>query len=256
MEIVPLLVFTTLAGTAAGAYVVSSVCLASGCTQMAKGCFSWVFSLSCIVLLGVGLCGTLLHLGQPLRFANGMANPVSAISQESYWSIALGVFMLADFVVAKTKGKVVVVLRALGALAAVGLMVVTGLAYHACSAVYAWSDAITIPLFVVGDLVLGVALCMVFARDEGIARFVCGWNLVIGISWLGVVAGYVAHAWAIGCGVGSLVVGCVVGIFCLAFSAYALSRSSASLKIGNVACVLAVVGVVVVRGAFFFFGVA
>lgn len=80
LHVLPLLVFTTFAGFAAGAYAVDAVC---GNGREVKA--PWLFPLVCVVLLGIGLCGTLAHLGQPLRFMNGMANPASGISQESYW---------------------------------------------------------------------------------------------------------------------------------------------------------------------------
>ena len=93
-EMLPLLVFTTFAGLAAGAYAVDALCgngrAGSGAAAPAR---PWLFPLVCLVLLGLGLCGTLLHLGQPLRFVNGMANPGSMIAQEAYWSIAFGLHL-------------------------------------------------------------------------------------------------------------------------------------------------------------------
>lgn len=50
--------------------------------------------------------GTLAHLGQPLRFMNGMANPASGISQESYWAIALGIVIVVDLVISWRSGRV------------------------------------------------------------------------------------------------------------------------------------------------------
>lgn len=50
--------------------------------------------------------GTLAHLGQPLRFMNGMANPASDISQESYWAIALGIVIVVDLVISWRSGRV------------------------------------------------------------------------------------------------------------------------------------------------------
>ena len=104
-EMLPLLVFTTFAGLAAGAYAVDALCgngrAGSGAAAPAR---PWLFPLVCLVLLGLGLCGTLLHLGQPLRFVNGMANPGSMIAQEAYWSIAFGAVIVVDLAVAKAKG--------------------------------------------------------------------------------------------------------------------------------------------------------
>lgn len=102
LHVLPLLVFTTFAGFAAGAYAVDAVC---GNGREAKT--PWLFPLVCVVLLGIGLCGTLAHLGQPLRFMNGMANPASGISQESYWAIALGIVIVVDLVISWRGGKTV-----------------------------------------------------------------------------------------------------------------------------------------------------
>lgn len=100
LHVLPLLVFTTFAGFAAGAYAVDAVC---GNGREAKT--PWLFPLVCVVLLGIGLCGTLAHLGQPLRFMNGMANPASGISQESYWAIALGIVIVVDLVISWHGGR-------------------------------------------------------------------------------------------------------------------------------------------------------
>ena len=120
---------------------------------------AWLFPLVCLVLLGVGLCGTLAHLGQPLRFANGMANPGSMIAQEAYWSIGFGVILVADFIVSKVKGKSPRALRVVGAVAGLGLMCVMANAYFVSSAVAPWAAWQTFPLFIVGDLAMGAALC-------------------------------------------------------------------------------------------------
>ena len=102
LHVLPLLAFTTFAGFAAGAYAVDAVC---GNGREAKT--PWLFPLVCVVLLDIGLCGTLAHLGQPLRFMNGMANPASGISQESYWAIALGIVIVVDLVISWRGGKTV-----------------------------------------------------------------------------------------------------------------------------------------------------
>lgn len=63
--------------------------------------------------------GTLVHLGQPLRFMNGMANPASGISQESYWAIALGIVIVIDLVISWRSGKTVRAVRWAGGAGAV-----------------------------------------------------------------------------------------------------------------------------------------
>lgn len=86
-EMLPLLVFTMLAGLAAGAYAVDALCgngrvaCRTDAVDISHAAFArpWLFPLACLVLLGLGLCGTLAHLGQPLRFVNGMADRKSVV---------------------------------------------------------------------------------------------------------------------------------------------------------------------------------
>lgn len=118
----------------------------------------------CILLLGIGLCATFTHLGQPLRFYYGMTNPTSMIAQESYWSIAFGCVMLIDVIVAKVKGKTPRAIRVLGAILAIGLMVVTGLVYAGCLNYEAWIGIGTVPEFVIGDIVMGMMLYLVICK--------------------------------------------------------------------------------------------
>lgn len=168
LHVLPLLVFTTFAGFAAGAYAVDAVC---GNGREAKT--PWLFPLVCVVLLGIGLCGTLAHLGQPLRFMNGMANPASGISQESYWAIALGIVIVVDLVLS-WRGKTVRAVRWVGGAVAVGFMVVTGLAYFDCLGLVAWRGAATLPVFILGDVALGAGLCAVLAKaDDWAASLLC-----------------------------------------------------------------------------------
>lgn len=172
LKILPLLIFTLFAGASAGAAVMRLIMQpapAKNETSLQKGesqtLYGLAFSATCIILLGIGLCGTLAHLGQPLRFINGLANPGSGISQEAYWSIALGILLLVEAILNFTKKKTPAPLPWITAIAAVGLMCVTGVAYWDCLGVVAWSGAATLPLFVLGDLALGCAVCAVFCRN-------------------------------------------------------------------------------------------
>lgn len=117
LHVLPLLAFATFAGFAAGAYAVDAVC---GNGREAKT--PWLFPLVCVVLLGIGLCGALAHLGQPLRFMNGMAKPASGISQESYWTIALGIVIVVDLVISWRSGKTVRAVRWVGGAVAVPVL--------------------------------------------------------------------------------------------------------------------------------------
>lgn len=264
MEILPLLVFTTFGGIAAGAYVMavfgSLMAGGAGAGSDAKGAASdgkaWLFPLVCIVLLGVGLLGTLMHLGQPLRFMNGMANPGSMISQESYWAIAFGVLMVVDLVLAKMKGASNAVVRALAAVAACGLMVVTGLAYHACLFLPAWSGAVTLPVFIVGDLAMGAGLCLAFAKSAEVVRALHVGNAATSLAWLAVAVAYGVHLAGMGEGVGLVVAGAVVGPVAACAASVLAVRGKLDGKVaGYVVLACAVVGTVLVRAAFFAAGV-
>ena len=236
-EMLPLLVFTTFAGLAAGAYAVDALCgngrAGSGAAAPAR---PWLFPLVCLVLLGLGLCGTLLHLGQPLRFVNGMANPGSMIAQEAYWSIAFGAVIVVDLAVAKAKGAAVRPIRWAGGLVAVGLMVVTGLAYYQSLGLPAWSGAATVPLFLVGDLALGAAA-----------------NVAAGVAFAAVLGAFGLHLARIGLdATGLLVAAGIVGPLAASAVAAATRAGKLPAQAGGVAvCALAIVGVVLARYAFF-----
>ena len=170
----PLFVFTTLAGLAAGAYFVNAVFA----RKDKKDERPWLFSLICIVLLGVGLLGCLGHLGRPAMFLNALANPASMISQEAYWSIAFGVVMVIDLVLCFAKGACPRALRIVGAIAAAGLMAVMGNAYFTGHGVVVWANWLTWPLYLVGDLAMGAALVAAF--DAELTRKPAfGWTTVV-----------------------------------------------------------------------------
>ncbi len=299
LEILPLLVFTTCAGVAAGAYVISvlvELCLRGSMTNAVKAGAAasdenqgeaakaidagekagkavedkngetsvaekldanrvWLFPLVGIILLGVGLLGTLTHLGQPLRFMNGMANPASMISQESYWAIAFGILMVVDLLVTKSKGFPVMVVRWLAAVAACGLMFVTGLAYFDCYFVTPWADAITIPLFIIGDLAMGVTLCMLFSKDDGrgILHVV---NVAVCVAWFAVACAYGVYVAGLGIQVGAIVAGAIIGVLGSAIASIAYIQGKISERnAAIVAIICSILGVLLVRGAFFAAGV-
>ena len=250
-EMLPLLVFTTFAGLAAGAYAVDALCgngrAGSGAAAPAR---PWLFPLVCLVL---GLCGTLLHLGQPLRFVNGMANPGSMIAQEAYWSIAFGAVIVVDLAVAKAKGAAVRPIRWAGGLVAVGLMVVTGLAYYQSLGLPAWSGAATVPLFLVGDLALGAGLCALLDRSALAGGVLAAANVAAGVAFAAVLGAFGLHLARIGLdATGLLVAAGIVGPLAASAVAAATRAGKLPAQAGGVAvCALAIVGVVLARYAFF-----
>lgn len=159
----PLFVFTTLGGLAAGTYVAAAF---APCAALRRGKRPWVLPLVCLVLLGAGLLGVLGHLGRPERFLNALANPAAMIAEEAYWSMALGVLMLVDLVLAFRKKECPRAVGVLAGVAAAGLIAVMATAYVTSYGNPAWAAWPTAPLYVVGDLAMGAALCLVLADEE------------------------------------------------------------------------------------------
>ena len=276
LHVLPLLVFTTCAGAAAGAYAVDAL-FGSAAARSANEGFTlrraWLFPLVCLVLLGVGLCGTLAHLGQPLRFVNGLSNPASGISQEAYWSIALGVVIIVDTLLTWRVKRPMRAVRWLGAVIAVGLMVVTGMAYFDCLGLVVWRGAATVPLFVVGDLVLGVGLCTLLAglssdgamrdvRGSASDRLGCGGranavllaaNVAMQIAFAAVLVAYGLYLAREGMpATGLLVFAGAAGPACASAASIAARAGVLPGKAAGIAvCVLSLVSVVVSRYAFF-----
>ena len=80
------------------------------------------------------------------------------IAEEAYWSIAFGALMLVDFVLLLRRGASPRAVRVVAAVAAGALMCVMGWAYFTSYGNPAWAAWQTLPLFVLGDLVMGSAL--------------------------------------------------------------------------------------------------
>ncbi len=259
IELLPLVIFTTFAGTAAGAYIIAAFkpLLASDADEphgLAAG-KPWLFPLVGIILLGIGLLGTLAHLGQPMRFINGMMNPGSMISQESYWAIAFGVFMVVDLVIAKMKNQVNVAVRALAAIAACGLTIVTGFAYYRCSFIAVWSEPATIALFAIGNLVLGVALCLAFASSGKIVRTLLNACPALAIAWA---VTSIAFGLSLAANDSSIAPAIIAGVIGGAMPAVFSCTANSKLLGGKanymiIAC--AFIGVIVARTAFFAAGI-
>ncbi len=99
MAELPLLAFTILTGLSAGGYVAAT---AFGVLEKRR-LRTFPFDVLCLALLGLGLLGTLLHLGHPERFLNALANPSAMIAQEAYWSIPFGTLVLVDAILVKAR---------------------------------------------------------------------------------------------------------------------------------------------------------
>lgn len=240
----PLFLFTTLAGLSAGTYAAS---VAFSSEEGRKR--PWLL-LACIVLLGAGLLGCLGHLGHPERFLNALANPGAGIAQEAYVAIAFGVLLLIDLALTWRKGSSPRIVGILGAVAAIALMAVMGGAYLANLGTPAWAAWPTVPLFLVGDLAMGLALYAVFG-DGAYKRASFSWTVVVMDTLLAVTLGFTAaHFASLGFNAApflvALAVACVGGI-ALAF--FARTKEGLALPATAFACVL--VGVCVARWFFY-----
>ena len=162
----PLFVFTTFAGIAAGSYAVS---LFFPVRRDGAG-KPWAFPLLMLALLAIGLIGCLLHLQHPERFLNALFNPAAGITLEAYFSIALGVVLVADVLCCVLRGSCPKWLRAVGAAAALLLAFVMGYAYSISFGVTAWASPISVLLFLVGDVAMGAGLCAALSYGDGPSR--------------------------------------------------------------------------------------
>lgn len=256
----PLLVFTVLSGLAAGSFIVSlAYPLALGAKAEAKPERpSTHLSLISLAALGIGLLASLLHLGQPLRFINGLSNPGSMISQESYWGIALLVLLAACVIVSLIKKSLPFVLQVATALAGLGLIAVSSLAYYRAIGIPSWSDASTISLLVFGDLLLGASLCaMMFRSAAAKDRYL---KATLGLLFVNLVTlcAFAIHISGLpvpsqlGYLVGASIVGIVAPAVLVAISILGKLHQA---KLAIVAFVLIAIGVVLLRMAFFASGV-
>lgn len=150
----PLFIFTMFSGASAGLYGASVVFRDNDRLKKRP----WLLQLVCLILLGIGLLGSLVHLGQPTRFLNALAHASAPIALEAYCSMAFGVLVLVDMLMVQIKKKQVIVLQAIAAIAGLALTVITGYAYFECFGIPAWASFATLPFFLLGDIALGLSL--------------------------------------------------------------------------------------------------
>ena len=242
----PLFLFTTLAGVAAGAYAVS---VAFPVGKDAKK--AWLFPLVCLVLLAVGLAGLPLHLGRPERLFVALSQPGAMIAQEAYWSIALGVILLIDLVISKTKGASPRGLRIVGAIAALGLMLVMSNAYFVSIGVFAWASWQTFLLFILGDLAMGAALLALLESDLAKnGAYLTASAILSALAAVGVVLETV-HFASVGASMVLLIIGAVVVAVAAVLQFMAKSGKMSTATAAKVAFACAFVGIALARYGFY-----
>ncbi|MBL4954656.1 DmsC/YnfH family molybdoenzyme membrane anchor subunit [Neobacillus sp. OS1-32] len=163
---ISLIVFTYLSDISAGTFIFYLLYQAffSGNATVEKiqqrkgGIFTSIdakVSVLSIILLGIGMLASALHLGHPFRFLNALHNPNSMITQEAYWSIGFGILLLIVTIWAFKGKKPSFALNLLTALAGLGLLTVTALAYAKPKGIPAWNQGLTPIIFIISALIMG-----------------------------------------------------------------------------------------------------
>lgn len=155
----PLFVFTTLGGLSAG--LVMAMALFPPAEKQQR---SWLAPLVALVLLGVGMLGVLMHLKRPELFLLALRNPAAGIAQEAYCGIVLGLLLLVLLIVCWRKGTAPKALTWVCAVVSLVLAFIMGFAYLVNVGTPAWANWTTVPLFVVGDIAMGLALWAILSK--------------------------------------------------------------------------------------------
>lgn len=257
-DLLTLLVFSVLGGASAGLAVMNFAVPLGKQAQDRKKNAEFIVYVVALVLLGIGLIASMLHLGQPFRFLNGLSNPSSMISQESYWSIGLGILMLACAILAKMKGEIPTILKGLTAFAACGLLVVSALAYALPLGMIGWSDGSTVPFIILGNLILGTAILALLDKSEGTEPRLLSTFILLGSALLIAGIGYLIHLDSVG--LNALIVPLVIALLIgaagpIAVAVYKMSIGSSGKNLVMIIAVLALVGLAAARVIFFMAGV-
>ncbi len=155
----PLFVFTTLGGLSAG--LVMAMALFPPAEKQER---PWLAPLTALVMLGVGMLGVLFHLKRPALFLLALRNPSAGIAQEAYCGIVLGVLLLILLIVCWRKGQAPKALIWASAVVSLILTFIMGFAYVVNVGTPAWANWTTVPLFVIGDIAMGLALWAVLSK--------------------------------------------------------------------------------------------
>lgn len=155
------------------------LCNSTMCQRMCMGTFvmalvaNWVFgcaipmnivALVTIVILGIGMLGTMSHLGKPGRFLGALRNPTSHLSLEMLTCIPVGICYLiigANGLLYTMPEAALTVLEVIGLIASVAFIWVTALAYR-MKARPAWDNVFT-PLNFMLTFLSGGAFGSLFA---------------------------------------------------------------------------------------------
>lgn len=159
----PLLVFSVCVGIASGMFVFLGL-------GEVKGCFKKVRfqgALISLIVLGVGGCVSVLHMGHPERAFHLLGNLGSGLSKELFIVAAMGIVTLVYLVLAKKDyPKASKIFGVIGSVLGLILPIICGASYLV-SARPAW-DSFTLPLMYLGaGLAMGFLLICALVLLKG-----------------------------------------------------------------------------------------
>ncbi len=159
----PLLIFSLLTGASAGMMVFAGIGELTGRFKRVR----FLFAVVAFVLLAVGGCASVLHLGHPERALHILGNVNSGLSKELFAVGALAVLTFVYAILAKKEfNGAAKVFGVLALIAGLALPFVAGASYM-MAARPTW-DSVTLPLMYVGTGIgVGFALCAALALMRG-----------------------------------------------------------------------------------------
>ena len=209
----------------------------------------WLFACVCLALLAISGVALLAHLGRPERVLLAFCNLGAGIAQEGVVTLLFSMAVVADLVFCAVRGASPRWLDVVAGVLGLLLACVMGLAYVANVGTPAWTGAGTVPLFVLGDVLMGAGFCAVLnARALETKAFVWGlaaMAVLTAVSMV-VVAAYFA---GLGFSMAPFIVGAIAAIGSAAI-AFVAARGGKAWEPWAL-CACAVVGVAVARWAFY-----
>ena len=157
----PLLLFTTIGGLSAGLVIAMAAFPQAGEAKR-----PWLAPLCALVMLGAAMLCVVFHLKRPQLLFLALTNPAAGIAQEAYCGIALGVLLLVWTLLVWKKGQAPKALIWVCAAVALVMTFVMGCAYVVNVGTPAWANWTTVPLFVAGDVAMGLGLWSLLCKES------------------------------------------------------------------------------------------
>lgn len=251
MGLESLFLFTLLGGLAAGAYVFEA------CFQRTrKGERPWLVPLVVVVLFAIGMIAAATHVHSLSRaFASigaGTVNFGSGMVKEVLLAGIFFILALIDLVITFVKKDSPFALRAIGAIAAVLVIVLMGTAYIDVYGNAVWSNApATVLSFVAGALAMGLCLCAAFGSadiaEKPVAYTLVAVDVVLAVG----LALEIAAFSGAGLNPAMQIAGLVIAPVASAILVFAGAKFSNKKTLAIVVCALLVIGVAIARYGFY-----